>query len=175
MIYGLRPSRMAQSQPPSFRPLEYWKPPKPVRHHIRAKSSAILSLERAKDRHSFANIVEQGAWVTDKKNKSFTTIRGMAGRIPDYGSDHVQLTEDYGQRYGEPPSYQSAAGYGTPRSAFNPKTWSKKQWLFLGLGLVAIIIIIIVVAVVEVKKNRYPDYTALTYSLSETCMLSSSV
>jgi hypothetical protein len=50
--------------------------------------------------------------------------------------------------------------------------WGKKAWGALAGAVIAIIVIIVVVAVVEVNKakaNRYPDYTALNYTLSETC------
>jgi len=78
---------------------------------------------------------------------------------------------------GQPPAYRI-----DDEDTLNPRWYDVREWgkkIFIGIGVaVAIIIIIIVVAVVEVEKaNRYPDYSALSYSLSETCkyLVSSSI
>ncbi|EXJ82567.1 endo-1,3(4)-beta-glucanase [Capronia epimyces CBS 606.96] len=55
-----------------------------------------------------------------------------------------------------------------PLSKRNPKTWSRKCWIILAITLIVIAIIVIVVAVVVSRKNRYPDYSSLTYALVAT-------
>ena len=56
---------------------------------------------------------------------------------------------------------------------YNPQHWRRRTWAII-LGVVVIIIIIIVaVAVTESKKKGgYPDYTALKYTIQDTCMSS---
>jgi hypothetical protein len=57
-------------------------------------------------------------------------------------------------------------------TAENPpyKPWWKRAWPLLALAAVIVLVIVIVVPVeVEKKKNRYPDYSELTYTLTETC------
>lgn len=53
------------------------------------------------------------------------------------------------------------------------RQWSAKKLLLVGAGLAALIIILVVVIVEEEKKNVYPTYTALNYTLADTCKLSS--
>jgi hypothetical protein len=144
---------------PSFRPLEYWKPPKAVRHHIRAKSSAIFS--HGGSRHSFTNISEEG----EKSLATTTKIADMSYWPKDQHSEGVNLVSR-----GAPPAYRVDEDTLNPRW-YNAREWRKRIWIGLGVVL-AIIIIIIVVAVVLVEKanNRYPDYSPLSYSLAETCM-----
>jgi hypothetical protein len=49
--------------------------------------------------------------------------------------------------------------------------WWKRAWPILALVAVVVLVIVIVVPVeVEKKKNRYPDYSKLSYSLTESCM-----
>lgn len=61
------------------------------------------------------------------------------------------------------------AGSSGLRSKWNPKSWRKRTWAMVVGAIVAIIVIVVAVAVVVSKKNRYPNYTALTYSLADTC------
>ncbi|PSR94022.1 concanavalin A-like lectin/glucanase domain-containing protein [Coniella lustricola] len=48
------------------------------------------------------------------------------------------------------------------------KTLSKKTWIIIGTAAAAILVIVIVVPVEEAKKNSYPSYTALNYTLADT-------
>ena len=144
---------------PSFRPLEYWKPPKAVRHHIRAKSSAIFSA--GGNRHSFSHISE-------KEEKSFTTT----AKIPEMSSWPTnQYSEGVNMASrGAAPAYRIDDEDTLKPRWYDVREWRKKIWIGLGVA-VAIIIIVVVVAVVEVERaNRYPDYSPLSYSLAETCM-----
>lgn len=53
------------------------------------------------------------------------------------------------------------------------KPWWKRAWPLLALAAVVVLVIVIVVPVeVEKKKNRYPDYSQLSYTLADTCMSS---
>ncbi|KAL2433623.1 putative glycosidase C21B10.07 [Exophiala dermatitidis] len=83
--------------------------------------------------------------------------------------------------FGQPPPYSqfgsghSAAKYasvdireGGGRSRLNPKTWSRKCWILLAIGAIIVIVIAIVVPVVVSRKNRYPNYSSLNYSLVAT-------
>ncbi|KAK2019426.1 endo-beta-glucanase [Colletotrichum eremochloae] len=51
---------------------------------------------------------------------------------------------------------------------WNPKGWTKRIWAGVGGGVVLIIIIVVAVAVTQSNKNRYPNYTKLSYKLSDT-------
>ncbi|KXH43155.1 endo-beta-glucanase [Colletotrichum simmondsii] len=51
---------------------------------------------------------------------------------------------------------------------WNPKGWTKRIWAGVGGALVIIIVIVVAVTVTQNNKNRYPDYSQLTYKLSDT-------
>ena len=72
-----------------------------------------------------------------------------------------------------PPTYTSGiydrGGYGkTEYSRRNPKTWSKKCWIILSAVVVILLVIIVAVAVSVSRANRYPNYSKLNYSLTDT-------
>ncbi|ESZ95583.1 glycoside hydrolase family 16 protein [Sclerotinia borealis F-4128] len=48
------------------------------------------------------------------------------------------------------------------------RTWSKKTLAIVGMGFVMLIIVVVVIAVEVSKKNAYPNYSQLTYSLKDT-------
>lgn len=161
-------------QQQSFRPLEYWKPPKAVRHHIRAKSSAIFSPGGKGERvghthtHSFAKL-EEGRNTPEQETKnpemSFATIGGMVSRIKGGGSQQINMVD--GGSMGPPPAYKLDRDDTLSHPWWNAKHWGKKGW-FTTAGVVAAIIIIVAVAATEAAKaNRYPTYSKLTYSLAE--------
>jgi hypothetical protein len=156
---------------PSFQPLEYWKPPKAVRHHTRAKSSAVFSAGGAI--RSFAsNHSDKGEKSLAPKTTTKIEIEEMSFWPKDQYSEGVNLVSR-----GQPPAYRFDDGDTLNPRWYGVREWGKKIWIGIGV-VVAIIIIIIVVAVVEVEKaNRYPDYSALSYILSETCtyLVSSSI
>lgn len=160
----------------SFRPLEYWKPPKAVKH-IRKKSAQLLSSigkSPNPERHSFAASKLEAGIIEDleldKKDMSFGTLRDMAGRAKNGATSNINMTDNYGQPMGPPPEYKVDRDDTLYHPWYNVKYWGKKAWLIVGAIIVAIVVIIIIVAVVETKANRYPDYTKLDYTLSETCM-----
>lgn len=134
-----------------FKPLEYWKPPKAVQH-IRAKSSSLFTPANKGHRLSFANSLESGDKHLDKKDMAFATK----------SADEVQMRGGYG--------YQLDQGDTLSQPWYNFKYWGKRAWAGFIAVVVIIIVIIIIVAVEVTKKNAYPDYTQLNYSLAETCM-----
>jgi hypothetical protein len=141
----------SQSQLP-FKPLEYWKPPKAVQH-LRAKSSSLFTPAGKTHRPSFANSLELGDSDLDEKDMSFAT-------------KHV-VTEQVQRRGGSGYQFDREDSYYHPW--YNFKYWGKKAWAGAIAVVVLIIVIIIIIAVEVTKKNAYPDYTKLNYSLSETC------
>jgi hypothetical protein len=54
---------------------------------------------------------------------------------------------------------------------WNPRYWRKRVWAGVVVAILVILAIIIGVAVTQAKKNKYPDYTALSYSLKDTSRL----
>ncbi|TVY85146.1 putative glycosidase [Lachnellula suecica] len=91
---------------------------------------------------------------------SFATIGNMASRTKNAFSENVHT--------GPPPKYQLDDEDTLAPRWYDVKRWGKKIWLGVA-ALIAIIITVVVVAVVEVeKKNRYPDYSKLTYSVADT-------
>ncbi|KAH9219349.1 concanavalin A-like lectin/glucanase domain-containing protein [Leptodontidium sp. 2 PMI_412] len=167
---SLQRPALQQPQPTqSFRPLEYWKPPKAVRH-IRAKSSRIFSPK--KETHSFPNTTTTEIHDPEKqdleierreqeaedffksKGMSFATIGEMAGRRKTFA--HEQIMYDREDTLSQP--------------WWNVKAWGKKAWMIFGGVVVVVLIIVIAVAVVVSRKSddTYPEYTTQSYSLSET-------
>ena len=74
------------------------------------------------------------------------------------------------------PQYEDLDMYGQPSRRmptkmpwWNPRYWSRKVWIIVGIVLVVIIVIIIAVAVTVSKNNAYPNYTELSYTLKDTC------
>ncbi|WQF79854.1 Putative glycoside hydrolase family 16, concanavalin A-like lectin/glucanase domain superfamily [Colletotrichum destructivum] len=51
---------------------------------------------------------------------------------------------------------------------WNPKGWTKRIWAGLAAVVVVIIVIAVAVTVTQNNKNRYPDYSKLSYKLSDT-------
>ncbi|KAH7152165.1 concanavalin A-like lectin/glucanase domain-containing protein [Dactylonectria estremocensis] len=51
---------------------------------------------------------------------------------------------------------------------WNARYWPKKVWFGVVAGILIIVAIIIGVVVTMLKKNAYPDYTTLSYSLVDT-------
>ena len=72
-----------------------------------------------------------------------------------------------------PLGYRKAQGnrYSQAHSRFNPRYWQLRTWLIAAAVFCCLLIAIIVGAVEGVKANAYPDYSALTYSLKDSCKL----
>ncbi|KAL2062636.1 hypothetical protein VTL71DRAFT_5708 [Oculimacula yallundae] len=145
----------------SFQPLEYWKPPKAVRH-IRANSSRVFSHKRANTTESLdpekqaleiqRRELEAEEFFKSKgaeTDMSFATLGEMAGRKKTFanGYDHMD---------------------GGSQPWWDVKSWGKKAWgIFVGVVVVILIIIIAIVVVVS-RNNRYPTYSTQSYKLAET-------
>lgn len=54
---------------------------------------------------------------------------------------------------------------------YKPKYWRKRTWALVVATLVVVIVIVIAVpiAVTRNKKNSYPNYSKLNYTLTDTC------
>ena len=141
----------SQSQLP-FKPLEYWKPPKAVQH-LRAKRSLLFTPAGKTLRPSFANSLQLGDSDLDEKDMSFATKH--------VGTEQVQRRGGSGSQFDREDSYY--------HPWYNFKYWGKKAWAGALAVVVLVIVIIIIIAVEVTKKNAYPDYTKLNYSLAETC------
>lgn len=158
------PSRLQIPTPPeqtaqSFRPLEYWKPPKAVRH-IRKASSRVFSPKKDSHTTDIHDPEKQDLELQERereaeeffqsKGMSFATIGEMNARRKTFANEQVM-------------SYDRAD---TPW--WNVRSWGKKAWAVFTGVVVVILIIVIAVAVVVSRNNRYPTYSTQNYSLSET-------
>ncbi|KAG9250924.1 concanavalin A-like lectin/glucanase domain-containing protein [Emericellopsis atlantica] len=56
----------------------------------------------------------------------------------------------------------------TSKPWWNPRYWRKRVWIAIAVILLIIIVIAVAVGVTQSKSNKYPDYSALSYALSET-------
>lgn len=52
---------------------------------------------------------------------------------------------------------------------YQPRYWTKRTWVIVGLIAAVILVIVIVVPVEVTKANRYPNYSKLQYSLADEC------
>jgi len=101
----------------------------------------------------------------DQKNMSFATIGDMAGRRKENVNENITMADDHGGLRAPPFDREDSLSH----PWYSVKHWGKKAWLFLALGVAIIIAVVVAVAVVVTRNNRYPDYSKLSYSLSETC------
>jgi len=94
---------------------------------------------------------------------SFATLREMTGRGGGNGyqpQDNIQM--------GAPPAYKVDREDSLAPRWWDIREWSRKKLILTGAGLIAVIIILVVVIVEETKKNAYPNYTTLNYTLAAT-------
>ncbi|PQE08244.1 hypothetical protein CJF31_00009462 [Rutstroemia sp. NJR-2017a BVV2] len=82
-------------------------------------------------------------------------------------TENIQMSPN---KYGIPPPKYELDDPGTlSHRWWDIRAWSKKKMLLVGGGLVVVIIILAVVIGVEVsKKNAYPNYSQLSYSLKDS-------
>jgi hypothetical protein len=98
---------------------------------------------------------------------SFMTVGQMGGRKNEF-DQNIQMVPN-----GSPPAYDYAIQDDRDPPWFDVRYWSKRTLILSALALVIVIVIAVAVAVVEVKKNAYPDYSKLNYSLVDQCMIPS--
>ncbi|PNY26458.1 Uncharacterized protein TCAP_03587 [Tolypocladium capitatum] len=76
-----------------------------------------------------------------------------------------------------PPRYDDimfSRGAGDVRHApasmpwWNPRYWRKRVWAGVGISIVVVVITAVAGGVTQSKKNAYPDYSVLSYNLSDT-------
>lgn len=75
-----------------------------------------------------------------------------------YPTDNIHMLRQ------SPPPYDDLDKASSP-AWYNIAAWSKKKIAIVAAAIIAIIVVAVVVPVEEVKKNRYPDYSALDYSM----------
>jgi hypothetical protein len=83
-----------------------------------------------------------------------------------HGAAPTNLYEvDYDQPYARP-----GRAVQTSMPWWNPRYWTKRIWIILTIVIVAVIAIIVAVAVTQSRSNSgsYPNYTNLSYSLTDT-------
>lgn len=78
------------------------------------------------------------------------------GRTAKQANENIVMTS--------PTGYEKFAKVG-PAKWWDVRAWSKKKMAIVGTCVLAVLLVVIVVPAVEVPKNRYPDYTALSYSM----------
>jgi hypothetical protein len=99
---------------------------------------------------------------------SFRPIDDRYGGYPQHQHPNVYPAELPMRPNKRPPTYTSGIYGKATYSRSNPKSWSKKCWIIVAAVLVIVLIIIIAVAVTVSRANRYPDYSKLNYSLTDT-------
>jgi hypothetical protein len=132
--------------------------------HLRKKSSALFSLAptaKATSLSFSSNLEGNLPHRKEETEISFATLGEMASRKDPYMQTSTPL--------GAPPEYQLDREDTLNPSPWDVRHWGWKKWAALGAGAVIVIIIVVVVAVVVTKKNQYPDYSQLTYTLADTC------
>jgi len=91
------------------------------------------------------------------------SYENINNRWPPQPNDNIQLVN------GAPAAGKEAAMQSSASAAwYNVKHWSKLTIGLVAAGIVAILIIIIVVPVEETKNDKYPNYSALNYTLNNT-------
>lgn len=116
-------------------------------------------------RLTFSNDLEGS--LEDSKDISFATIGEMAGRNRYNYSEDISLT--HGGPLGPPPPFKIDREDSLAPHWWDVRGWSKKRILLVALGLLILIVVIVIIAVEVSKKSAYPNYTALTYTLADTC------
>lgn len=83
----------------------------------------------------------------------------VSGPPPYYSTEQQQL----------PPRRGNMAYAQTKTPWWNARYWRKRTWAIV-VTIIVIILVVCIVAPLEVAKaNKYPDYTALNYTLSDSC------
>lgn len=70
---------------------------------------------------------------------------------------------------GPPPAYKVSENDDKDPHWFDVRYWGKRTVALVVFGILVVIAIAVAVAVVEVKKNRYPNYSQLSYSKVDQC------
>lgn len=92
-----------------------------------------------------------------------------AGRNHLVSSGYTNMGTTHMNDNAEPPAYKLDREDTLAPRWWDVRQWSKKLLLFVILALAIIIAIIIAVVVVVEKKDKYPNYSQLSYSLVGNC------
>jgi hypothetical protein len=109
--------------------------------------------------------------VQQLNTRYMTTTTAMAGYTarppytkPRSKSDFTNIVQ---QAYDKPSLYcpfEKDSGH----SSWNPKSWSRRRWLVIGLIIVFALVVAVVLAIEIGRANRYPEYSSLDYRLAQT-------
>ncbi|KAL1963985.1 hypothetical protein VTN77DRAFT_7660 [Rasamsonia byssochlamydoides] len=94
---------------------------------------------------------------------------GRYGQVPKTERDNLAPPPPAPPYFNNPTTVAAAAAPGvTPRSRFDPRGWSLRKKIIVGLCVAIVIVVVIVGSYEGVEKNRYPNYYPLKYSLKDT-------
>lgn len=99
----------------------------------------------------------------------FATLGEMASRRKHPYTENIGMAGE-SSNMGPPPEYKVDRDDTLNPSPWDMRQWSWKKWVALIVGVVIVIVMVIIVVVEVTKKNKYPDYSTLTYTLADTCM-----
>ena len=100
---------------------------------------------------------------------SFATPGEMASRRKHPYTENFGMMGENSSSMGPPPEYKVDREDTLNPSPWDMRQWDWKKWAALVVGVVIVVVVIAVVAVEVTKHNQYPDYSALTYTLADTC------
>jgi hypothetical protein len=100
---------------------------------------------------------------------SFATPEDIANRRNLPYTESIGMMGDSGTPLAPPPEYKVDREDTLNPSVWDIRYWSWKMWAGLIVGVVIAVVVAVIVAVEVTKKNKYPDYSTLTYSLADTC------
>lgn len=95
-----------------------------------------------------------------------------AGRNGQVANGYMDMDTTRMMNNPGPPAYKLDREDTLAPHWWDVREWSKKVITFVVLGVAIIIAIIVAVVVVVEKKNKYPNYSQLSYSLVGNCMYS---
>lgn len=136
------------AQPPL---LEYWKPPSNTFVYNGSNGSD-------EDLKSPVRILQNEMAFRQLRDRGGAVQREMGGSV------NIQMAQ------GPPPAYKVSEDDDDrePRW-FDVQYWSKTRISLSVFGILIVIAIVVAVVVVEIRKNRYPDYSQLSYSKIDQC------
>ena len=100
---------------------------------------------------------------------SFATLEDMNDRRKHPDIAHTGMVKGSGTLRGPTPEYEIDRDETLNPSLWDVRHWSWRSWAILIAGLILVVVIVVIVVVEVMKKDKYPDYSALTYSLADTC------
>ncbi|KAG0646518.1 putative glycosidase [Hyphodiscus hymeniophilus] len=99
---------------------------------------------------------------------SFATLEDMNQRRKHPYAENIGMLGESSTPMGPPPQYKLDRDDTLNPSPWNVRYWGWKKWAALIGGVIVIVVIVVVAAVEATKKSKYPNYSALQYSLADT-------